>query len=42
MALAWVLHQKAVTSVLIGASSTEQLDKNLKCVGAEPFADGEA
>lgn len=41
MALAWVLHQKAVTSVLIGASSTEQLDKNLKCVGAEPFADGE-
>ena len=26
MALAWILHQKAVTSVLIGASSTEQLE----------------
>ncbi|MBR5394156.1 MAG: aldo/keto reductase [Bacteroidaceae bacterium] len=32
MALAWVLHQKAVTSVLIGASSTAQLEKNLRCV----------
>jgi L-glyceraldehyde 3-phosphate reductase len=40
MALAWILHQKAVTSVLVGASSTEQLQKNLKCVNAEPFVDG--
>lgn len=40
MALAWILHQKAVTSVLVGASSTEQLQKNLKCVNADPFADG--
>jgi L-glyceraldehyde 3-phosphate reductase len=30
MALAWVLRDKRVTSVLIGASSTEQLDDNLK------------
>ena len=37
MALAWILHQKAVTSVLIGASSTEQLEKNLKSVSAAPF-----
>lgn len=39
MALAWILHQKAVTSVLIGASSTAQLEKNLKCVSAAPFDD---
>lgn len=37
MALAWILHQKAVTSVLIGASSTAQLEKNLKSVSAAPF-----
>jgi len=30
MALAWILKDKRVTSVLIGASSTEQLDDNLK------------
>ena len=39
MALAWILHQKAVTSVLIGASSVAQLEKNLKCVSAAPFDD---
>ena len=32
MALAWILQQRAVTSVLIGASSTAQLEKNLRCV----------
>ena len=37
MALAWILHQKAVTSVLVGASSTAQLEKNLKCVSVAPF-----
>ena len=46
MALAWILHQRAVTSVLVGASSTSvlvgassttQLEKNLKCVTAAPF-----
>lgn len=31
-ALSWVLEQKAVTSVLVGASSTAQLERNLKCV----------
>ena len=37
MALAWILHQKAVTSVLVGASSTEQLQTNIKCINAAPF-----
>lgn len=37
MALAWILHQKGVTSVLVGASSTAQLEKNMKCVHAEPI-----
>ena len=37
MALAWILHQQGVTSVLVGASSTAQLEKNLRCVGAAPF-----
>jgi L-glyceraldehyde 3-phosphate reductase len=41
MALAWILHQKGVTSVLVGASSTQQLQKNLKCVGAAPFENEE-
>ncbi|MBO5186881.1 MAG: aldo/keto reductase [Prevotella sp.] len=35
MALAWVLQHKAVTSVLVGASSTGQLAANLKCLKAE-------
>jgi len=37
MALAWILAQRGVTSVLVGASSTAQLQKNLKCINAEPF-----
>lgn len=37
MALAWILEQRGVTSVLVGASSTAQLQKNLKCVSAPPF-----
>jgi L-glyceraldehyde 3-phosphate reductase len=35
MALRWVLEQQGVTSVLVGASSTEQLQKNMKCVSAK-------
>ena len=34
-ALAWILKQKGVTSVLVGASSGEQLEKNMKCVHAK-------
>ena len=37
MALAWVLAQKGVTSVLVGASSVAQLEKNLRCVNAASF-----
>ena len=37
MALAWILAQRGVTSVLVGASSTRQLERNLKCVDAAPF-----
>ena len=32
MALAWILEQKGVTSVLIGASSVQQLQRNLRCL----------
>ena len=34
-ALSWILEQKGVTSVLVGASSTAQLEKNLKAVRSE-------
>jgi L-glyceraldehyde 3-phosphate reductase len=37
MALAWVLQHPGVTSVIVGASSTEQLQKNLKSVNAAAF-----
>ncbi len=32
MALSWILEQQGVTSVLVGASSAEQLAKNLRCI----------
>ncbi len=32
MALSWILQQRGVTSVLVGASSTVQLAKNLRCL----------
>jgi aryl-alcohol dehydrogenase-like predicted oxidoreductase len=35
IALAWLLHQNAVTSVIIGAKSVEQLEDNLKAVSIE-------
>lgn len=37
MALAWILHQQGVTSVLVGASSVAQLEQNMKCVHTQPF-----
>ena len=37
MALAWILKDDFVTSVLIGASSVEQLKKNLKAVEGSAF-----
>ncbi len=41
MALEWNLRQESVTSVLVGASSTEQLDKNLEALNGPAFADDE-
>lgn len=41
MALAWVLHHREVTSVIVGASSPEQLAENLKCTESAPFDDEE-
>ena len=37
MALSWILHQRGITSVLVGASSTAQLQKNLRSVGSAAF-----
>ena len=31
-ALSWILHQKGITSVLVGASSVGQLERNMKCI----------
>ncbi|MCD8287886.1 MAG: aldo/keto reductase [Porphyromonadaceae bacterium] len=41
MALAWILRNKGVTSVLIGASSVEQLTNNLKAQENISFSDEE-
>ncbi len=37
MALAWALRDERVTSLVIGASSTSQIDENLKAIDAQPF-----
>lgn len=41
MALAWLLKDDLVTSVIVGASSVEQLEKNLKTVRNTEFASQE-
>lgn len=41
MALAWVLRNPVVTSVLIGASSLSQLDENIKALDNLSFSSGE-
>ena len=41
MALAWLLRDERVTSVLVGASSVEQLDDNLLAVKNLEFSDDE-
>jgi L-glyceraldehyde 3-phosphate reductase len=41
MALAWLLRDPRVTSVLVGASSVEQLDANLDAVDKLEFSDDE-
>lgn len=41
MALAWVLRQPAVTTVLIGASSVEQIEENVGCLEKATFTSEE-
>lgn len=41
MALAWVLHNPAVTTVLIGASSPEQIVENVGCIENLDFTEDE-
>ncbi|MES1218458.1 MAG: aldo/keto reductase, partial [Bacteroidota bacterium] len=41
MALAWLLKDKRVTSVLIGASSVKQLEDNLACLNNTDFSSDE-
>lgn len=41
MALSWLLKDKRVTSVLIGASSVQQLNDNAEMLKAGPFSDEE-
>ena len=38
MALAWILKDDYVTSVIIGSSSVNQLEKNLKALDSAPFS----
>jgi L-glyceraldehyde 3-phosphate reductase len=38
MALAWILNHPATTSVLVGASSVNQMEKNLCCMHSSPFS----
>lgn len=41
MALSWVLHNKAVTTVLIGASRPEQITENIGCLDRLDFTEAE-
>jgi len=41
MSLAWILKDKRITSVLIGASRVEQLEQNIACLDNLSFADEE-
>ena len=41
MALAWVLRDERVTSAVIGASSVEQLEANVKALDGPPFEPAE-
>jgi len=41
MALAWVLKDPRITTVLIGASSVAQLEQNLGCLANRSFSAGE-
>ena len=41
MAVAWLLHNKAVATVLVGASRPEQIEDNVRAVENLSFSDEE-
>ena len=41
MALSWILKDKRITSVLIGASHVEQLEQNIACLNNLSFSNDE-
>lgn len=41
MSLAWLLHDERVSSVIVGASSVEQLADNLRALESPGFSDEE-
>lgn len=41
MAIAWLLKDRRVTSVLVGASRVEQLEENLRALDSAPFSEDE-
>ena len=41
LAIAWVLRDERITSALIGASRTSQLDDLVRCLDASPLTDAE-
>jgi L-glyceraldehyde 3-phosphate reductase len=41
LALSWLLRDDRITSVLVGASSVEQLEQNLRAASAPPLTDAE-
>ncbi|MBL7743365.1 MAG: L-glyceraldehyde 3-phosphate reductase [Chitinophagaceae bacterium] len=41
MALVWLMKDKRITSVLVGASSVQQLDNNIDCLNNMLLSDGE-
>jgi L-glyceraldehyde 3-phosphate reductase len=41
MSLAWILDNKLITSVIVGASSTTQLEQNLKAINSCTFSQEE-
>ncbi len=41
MALAWILHNPAVTTVLVGASRPEQIIENVRCLDKLDFSEEE-
>jgi L-glyceraldehyde 3-phosphate reductase len=41
MALSWILKDKRITSVLVGASRPGQLSDSLKCLDNQNFSEGE-